>query len=92
MKKINLIKSMQNKHPIRNKEKIKNSVNFFFNALKESLKKECNIELRGFGVFELKKMNPKKTRNPHNGKIIYAPEGKKIFFKQSEFLRNIVNT
>jgi integration host factor subunit beta len=56
----------------------------------------CRIELRGFGVFEVKKTKAKpKARNPKTNEEIYVPAHRKTHFKPSktlkEFLRQPLN-
>jgi integration host factor subunit beta len=61
----------------------------------------CRIEIRDFGVFEVKMTKAKpKARNPKTNEVIYVPEHRKTHFKPSkllkEFLRqpitDVVNT
>ena len=52
----------------------------------------CRIELRDFGVFEVKETKAKpKARNPKTNEVIYVPSHRKTHFKPSkrmkEFLR-----
>ncbi|NBB76883.1 MAG: integration host factor subunit beta [Bacteroidetes bacterium] len=52
----------------------------------------CRIELRNFGVFEVKETKAKpKARNPKTNEVIYVPAHRKTHFKPSkkmkEFLR-----
>ena len=56
----------------------------------------CRIEIRDFGVFEVKKTKAKpKARNPKTNEVIYVPEHRKTHFKPSkmlkEFLRQPLN-
>ena len=53
------------------------------------MKDQSNIrlEIRNFGVFEVKKTKPKpKARNPKTNEIIYVPPRRKISFKASKNL------
>ena len=57
------------------------AIEALFESIKESLLRGERIELRGFGVFEVK---PKKTgigRNPKTGDEMPIPPGKAIRFK-----------
>ena len=69
-------------------------VNEVFNSLREimaSAKDELRIEIRDFGVFEVKKTNPKlRARNPRTGETIYVPARKKAHFKAGKKLKNIL--
>jgi len=51
----------------------------------------CRIELRDFGVFEVKKTKAKpKARNPRTNEEIYVPEHRKTHFKPSKYLREFL--
>jgi len=46
------------------------------------------IEIRNFGVFEVKKTKPKpKARNPKTNEIIYVPARRKTHFKPGKLLK-----
>lgn len=50
---------------------------------------EVRIEIRDFGVFEVKKTKPKpKARNPRTGEIIYVPARRKTHFKAGKLLKD----
>lgn len=52
---------------------------------------EVRIEIRDFGVFEVKKTKPKpKARNPRTGEIIYVPARRKTHFKAGKLLKDIL--
>ncbi len=70
---------------------IKKIVSATFTTLREVMEEanpEINIEIRGFGVFEVKttKVKPK-ARNPKTGEIVYVPARKKTHFKAGKILR-----
>ena len=49
---------------------------------------EVRIEIRDFGVFEVKTTKPKpKARNPKTGEIIYVPARRKTHFKPENLLK-----
>ncbi len=51
----------------------------------------ARIELRDFGVFEVKKTRPKpKARNLKTGQFIYVPGRRKIHFKPGKKLRDFL--
>jgi len=68
-------------------------VDEIFNSLREIMTKaedEVRIEIRDFGVFEVKKTNPRpKARNPRTGETIYVPARKKVHFKAGKKLKEI---
>ncbi len=56
-----------------------------------SARPELRIEIRDFGVFEVKKTRSKpKARNPKSGEIIYVPPRRKTHFKPSKLLRKFL--
>ncbi|HEX6982406.1 MAG TPA: HU family DNA-binding protein [Balneolaceae bacterium] len=51
----------------------------------------CRIEIRDFGVFEVKKTSAKpKARNPKTNEVIYVPAHRKTHFKPSKILREFL--
>jgi nucleoid DNA-binding protein len=52
-----------------------------FDAIVEALVAERRIELRNFGVFEVKLRAPRKARNPRTGDKVYVPEKFVVTFK-----------
>lgn len=51
----------------------------------------CRIEIRDFGVFEVKKTKAKpKARNPKTNEVIYVPEHRKTHFKPSKMLKEFL--
>ncbi len=69
-------------------------VNAVFTVLREILAEadpEIRIEIRDFGVFEVKQTKPKpKARNPRTGEIIYVPARRKTHFKPGKILKDIL--
>lgn len=65
-----------------------------FNAMRHIMMKanpEVRIEIRDFGVFEVKKTNPRpNARNPRTGEIIHVPARKKAHFKAGKVLKTIL--
>jgi integration host factor subunit beta len=52
-----------------------------FDGITEALVEEGRIELRNFGVFEVKKRKPKKARNPRTGEQVKVPARLVVTFK-----------
>ena len=52
-----------------------------FDAIVETLVEEGRIELRNFGVFEVKKRAARKARNPRTGDKVFVPEKFVVTFK-----------
>ncbi len=52
---------------------------------------ELRIELRDFGVFEVKKTKPKpKARNPKTNETVFIPSRRKTHFKPSKRLKEVL--
>jgi integration host factor subunit beta len=47
----------------------------------ETLASGGRIELRNFGVFEVRRRKPRKARNPHTGERLAVPERLVVTFK-----------
>jgi integration host factor subunit beta len=52
-----------------------------FDRITETLVHEGRIELRNFGVFEVKKRKPRKARNPRTGEKVKVPARLVVTFK-----------
>ena len=61
--------------------KTKEIVQKTFDAIVATLVEERRIELRNFGVFEVKKRAARKARNPRTGAKVYVPEKFVVTFK-----------
>jgi nucleoid DNA-binding protein len=63
-------------------------VDTVFEAMRESLINGNRIEIRGFGVFQVKETRPKPAaRNPRTGQIIYVPARRKTHFRPGKLLK-----
>lgn len=65
------------------------AVNSLLDAIKESLNQGNRIELRGFGVFQIRPRKRGIGRNPRTGEEVAIPKGKTIRFKPGKELTNI---
>lgn len=61
--------------------KTKEIVQKTFDAIVETLVEEKRIELRNFGVFEVKRRAARKARNPRTGEKVFVPEKFVVTFK-----------
>ena len=71
------------------KTKAEQAVDTIFDSMKQALKNDDRIELRGFGVFSVK---PRKTgigRNPRTGSEVSIPPGKAVRFKPGKDLQSL---
>jgi nucleoid DNA-binding protein len=61
--------------------KTKEIVQKTFDAIVETLVEDRRIELRNFGVFEVKQRAARKARNPRTGEKVFVPEKFVVTFK-----------
>lgn len=61
--------------------KTKEIVQRTFDEIVATLVREGRIELRNFGVFEVKRRAPRKARNPRTGDKVYVPAKNVVTFK-----------
>jgi nucleoid DNA-binding protein len=73
--------------------KTKEIVQKTFNAIVETLLRERRIELRNFGVFEVKRRKARKARNPRTGERVEVEPKNVVTFKpgkeMEEKVRNL---
>ena len=60
---------------------VKEIVQQVFGFIVDTLVHEGVIELRGFGVFKVKKRKPRQARNPHTGEKVWVREKLVVTFK-----------
>jgi len=61
--------------------KTKEIVQQTFDAIVDTLLEDGRIELRNFGVFEVKKRKARKARNPRTGEKVHVPPKNVVTFK-----------
>ena len=61
-----------------------------FDAIIETLVVERRVELRNFGVFEVKRRAPRKARNPKTGEIVAVKEKFVVTFKPGKAMEDKV--
>jgi integration host factor subunit beta len=61
-----------------------------FDAIVKALVAERRIELRNFGVFEVKRRAPRKARNPRTGDKVFVPEKFVVTFKPGKEMEDRV--
>ena len=86
--KLDIINEVVNRTGIT-KTKAEMAVETVFESMKKALESGDRIELRGFGVFNVK---PRKTgigRNPRTGAEVSIPPGKAVRFKPGKELQTL---
>ncbi|MEY2724766.1 MAG: hypothetical protein RLZZ458_633 [Planctomycetota bacterium] len=61
-----------------------------FDAIVETLVEEGRIELRNFGVFEVRRRKARKARNPRTGGAVQVPEKLTVSFKPGKEMEDRV--
>jgi nucleoid DNA-binding protein len=68
-------------------------VDTLFESMRETLSQGNRIEIRGFGVFQVKNTKAKPAaRNPRTGEIIHVPARRKTHFKPGLLLKEALHT
>jgi integration host factor subunit beta len=62
-----------------------------FDAIVNTLVTEQRVELRNFGVFEVKWRKSRKARNPRTGEKVMVPERCVVVFKPGQLVQHQVN-
>ena len=60
---------------------VKDIIERLFAAIIDTLEAKGRIELRNFGVFEVKQRKARKARNPRTGEVVMVPAKHVVRFK-----------
>ena len=66
-------------------------VNVFFDTITKALTRNERVELRGFGVFDVKKRKARIARNPKNGVAVAVPEKNVPYFRMGKGMKDRLN-
>ena len=92
MSRAKLIKQLKKKNPILDQSQINSIIEIFCSSIKNALKDNKIVELRGFGTFSVKKLKEKySARNPKTQELIYVPKKNKVRFRASKKLLELIN-
>ena len=61
-----------------------------FDAILDTLVEEERVELRNFGIFQVKRRGPRKARNPRTGEKVLVPEKRVVTFKPGHVMQQRV--
>ena len=86
-----LLKQISDSYPNFLKKDLEKFLDIFFDEIKNALKKDERVELRGFGIWFTNIQKARISRNPRTGEKIPTPEKKTIHFKMSKELFNKLN-
>ena len=73
------------------KKDLEKFTNIILKEIKQSLKRNERVELRGFGVFSSNLQKARISRNPKTGEKVNTPEKKTIHFKMAKDLFKKLN-
>ena len=86
-----LLKQLSKNYPNFLKKDLEKFTDIILNEIKETIKRNERVELRGFGVFSSKIQKARISRNPKSGAKVETPQKKMIHFKMSKELFNKIN-
>jgi integration host factor subunit beta len=87
-----LIKKLKKINPKLSNSNLEIIIDTFSKSIEEALTVGKKVELRGLGVFFIKKIKEKySARNPKTGELIYIPPKNKVRFKSSKILKKFIN-
>ena len=73
-----------------NKRDAKDSVDTFFEEIRESLARGVEVKLSGFGNFQVRDKPPRPGRNPKTGEVIPIEARRVVTFHASQKLKGVV--
>ena len=91
MNKSDLITKIANINPNIYQKDANKIVNVFFSTITKALSRNERVELRGFGVFDVKKRKARIARNPKNGAAVAVPEKNVPFFRMGKGMKDRIN-
>jgi integration host factor subunit beta len=73
-------------------QKVKQIVQLTLDSIVEILSSEKRIELRNFGVFEVRTRKARKARNPRTGAEVMVPSKQVVTFKAGKIMEEKIET
>ena len=89
--KSNLKKQLSKNFPNFLKKDLDKFINIILAEIKNTLKRDERVELRGFGIFSTNIQKARISRNPKTGEKVNTPQKKTIHFKMSKDLFKKLN-
>jgi len=84
LNKSDLILKILESEPTLYKKDANKIVDVFFDTISKAISNGERVELRGFGVFDVKQRQARIARNPKNGEAVAVPAKKKFHFSRWE--------
>ncbi len=69
-----------------NQSQAKQIVQMVLDGIIDTVASEGRLELRNFGVFDVRTRKPRKARNPRTGEEVMVPERKSVTFKPGKIM------
>ena len=91
MNKSDLILKILEAEPTLYKKDATKIVNVFFDTISKAISNGERVELRGFGVFDVKQRQARIARNPKNGEAVAVPAKKIPFFRMGKNMKDRIN-
>ena len=88
MIKIDLVRELAQKLKVKDKEAL-TIIDQLIESMKDTIIRYGRLEIRDFGVFEVKKRKQRMGRNPKNKKEYPIPAHKAVTFKPGKEIRDI---
>ena len=85
-----ILKILESETIVYKKDAIK-IVNVFFDTISTAISNGERVELRGFGVFDVKERQARIARNPKNGEVVAVPAKKVPFFRMGKDMKDRIN-
>ncbi len=76
--------------PLISKKDCARVVDLFLDSIKQALREQRNIEVRGFGTFKIRHRKTRMARNPRTGEPVEVAARPVPVFKPSKELRTLV--
>ena len=86
-----LLNQLSKNYPNFLKKDLEKLADIIITEIKQTLKRNERVELRGFGVFSTNIQKARLSRNPKTGEKVNTPEKKTIHFKMAKDLFNKLN-
>ena len=86
-----LLKQLSDNYPNFLKKDLKKFLDIFLLEVKNALKRNERVELRGFGMWSTHIQKARTSRNPKTGEKVDTPQKKTIHFKMAKEMFNKLN-
>ncbi|GAB1534700.1 MAG: integration host factor subunit beta [Geovibrio sp.] len=90
MTKSELIEIISAENTNLTKKQVEFIVNGVFSSIKDALRNDDKVEIRGFGSFKIREKNSKMGRNPKTGDKVDVPSKKVPYFKPGKEIKELL--